>query len=563
MGQVIAKRYEIIKTLGHGGMADVYLALDRILNREVAIKILKADMSSDPVSLERFNREANASTKLSHPNIVDIYDVGEDDNQHYIVMEYVKGYTLKQLLQRRGAIPPREAVWMCKQLAGALMEAHKNGLIHRDIKSQNVLIKNDGTIKLADFGIAILNNSMQLTSKDSVLGSVHYLAPELAKGGSATMQSDIYSLGIVFYELLTGDVPFKGDTPVQIALKHIKENIPDVRKFNPQIPQSVVNVLLKATAKDLKHRYENVALMIKDLNTCLDESRLNEKPIELSKKPISPNTNDYNISATANTTNKVQKGISTLLIVSISLFSIIVIFIFLLLSGVFSKNDHKQVVVPDIVGQRIAIALDALSASDIEYAVPLERVLTDAIEKDIVVSVYPNEGSKIDKGSKVKITVSDGVYSIMGDYVGKNIDTVKKELSNPYINIKVNAVRDDDKEPGTIIKQSGLLPGDKYDENKNINLIFDVVEPKTINVPLVLGKNIDEAFEMLEDQDFNVVTEQLNKTDLTDEELRRYKQKEVCRVNPDEGSQYLITDDSKITLYYYVDEVKQVEDPKE
>ena len=277
----IANRYEIIKEIGKGGMANVYLALDTYLSREVAIKVLKGDMSNDPVSLERFKREANASTKLSHPNAVDVYDVGDDHNMHYIVMEYVKGHTLKELIKRRGALPPKEAVWIMKQLASALLEAHKNGIIHRDIKSQNVLIKDDGTVKLADFGIAVIHNSMQITSKGNVLGSVHYLAPELAKGNQANMQSDIYSLGIVFYELLTGDVPYKADTPVQVALAHVRNNVPYVRKFNPDIPQAVENIVIKATARSLKDRYQNVALLIQDLNRCMSPEARNDKRVFL------------------------------------------------------------------------------------------------------------------------------------------------------------------------------------------------------------------------------------------------------------------------------------------
>ena len=279
----IAGRYEIIKEIGKGGMANVYLALDTILNREVAVKVLKGDMADDPVALERFKREANASTKLSHPNAVDVYDVGDEGNNHYIVMEYVKGHTLKQLIKRRGALPPKEAVWIMKQLSGALLEAHKNGIIHRDIKSQNVLIKDDGTVKLADFGIAVINNAMQITSKNSVLGSVHYLAPELAKGGAATMQSDIYSLGIVFYELLTGDVPFKADTPIQVALEHVRNNVPSVRRFNPDIPQALENIITKATARSLEDRYANIALFIKDLNRCLSKEAANDEPLQLKK----------------------------------------------------------------------------------------------------------------------------------------------------------------------------------------------------------------------------------------------------------------------------------------
>ena len=553
MSQVIAKRYEIIKSLGHGGMADVYLALDRILNREVAIKILKADMSSDPVSLERFSREANASTKLSHPNTVDIYDVGEDNGQHYIVMEYVKGYTLKQLIQRRGAIPPREAVWMIKQLAGALMEAHKNGLIHRDIKSQNVLIKDDGTIKLADFGIAVLNNSLQLTSKDSVLGSVHYLAPELARGDSASMQSDIYSLGIVFYELLTGDVPFKGDTPVQVALKHIKNDLPDVKKFNPQIPQSVINVLLRATAKNKKDRYDNIALMIRDLNTCLDESRINEKPVQFANKQNIDNK-DYNISSTSDTlkNKKTQKGVSTLLIVSISLISIIAIISILLLTGVFNGGNNKSLKVPEIEGIRLVSAIDALDAAGIDVDYPIEHILTDDIEEGIIISVSPSVGSEIEKGTKVKLTVSDGQFSIMKDYVGYNIDDVKDELKSSSITVRITAVEDDNKKEGTITSQQGLLAGDKYDPAISQTVIFTVAYPSTINLPIgILGQNIEDAIEYLEDMDISVVTEIIDKDELSTSELNQYGPLEVCSMSPDEGSLFIKNEDSYVTLYYY------------
>lgn len=548
MSKIFAKRYEIIRLLGHGGMADVYLALDKILNREVAIKVLKSDMSSDPVSLERFNREANASTKLSHPNIVDIYDVGEDNEQHYIVMEYVKGYTLKQLIQRRGAIPPREAVWMTKQLAGALMEAHKNGLIHRDIKSQNVLIKDDGTIKLADFGIAILNNSMQLTSKDSVLGSVHYLAPELAKGSSASMQSDIYSLGIVFYELLTGDVPFKGDTPVQIALMHIKNDLPDVKRFNPLIPQSVVNILMKATAKNVKDRYDNIALMIKDLNTCLDESRLNEKPINVSaNQKVSK---EVNISGQAKP--KGHKKLSTLMITAISLFSVLAICLILVLAGVFNGKNSKSLKVPEIVDLRLASALDALDAAGIECDFPIDYVLTDDIDEGIVISVVPSEGSEIEKGTKVKLTVSNGILSVMDDYVGKNISEVRKLINNPHIVIKTNAEDNDDKEAGTILKQEGIIPGEKYDPSVNRNIIFTVSYPTQTNVPVqLLGREIDDAYDYLEELGFNVKTELIDKDELSNSELNTYDAGEVCKVEPAEGSPFTKSDDSYITIYFY------------
>lgn len=249
MNKMIAKRYMVVKHIGQGGMADVYVAVDTLLNREVAVKVLRGELSNDPVALLRFQREANASTALSHPNIVDIYDVGEENGYHYIVMEYVRGKDLKQLIAQRGALCKEEAVAIMKQLVSAVAEAHRCNIIHRDIKPQNVLIKDDGTLKVVDFGIALAQDALQLTQSDSVMGSVHYLAPEVARGEAATRQSDIYSLGIVFYELLSGEVPFHGEQAVQIAMKHMREEIPSIRKLNPQLPQAVENVILPGDRK--------------------------------------------------------------------------------------------------------------------------------------------------------------------------------------------------------------------------------------------------------------------------------------------------------------------------
>ena len=244
---MIAERYMIVSSLGEGGMADVYLAIDTILNREVAIKVLRGELSKDPVTLLRFQREANAVSKLNHPNVVDVYDVGEFEGRHYIVMEYVRGRTLKQLISQRGALHQEEAVNIMIQLTSAVQHAHENDIIHRDIKPQNVLVKDDGTVKITDFGIALAHDTVQLTQSDAVLGSAHYLAPETTRGETPSNQVDIYALGIVFYELLTGNVPFHGDNPVQIAMKHLREEIPSVRDFNPTpLPASGICTCRKA-----------------------------------------------------------------------------------------------------------------------------------------------------------------------------------------------------------------------------------------------------------------------------------------------------------------------------
>ena len=254
---MIANRYEVFQHIGQGGMADVFLAVDTILNRHVAIKILRSELCTDAVSVLRFEREAQAATALSHPNIVEIYDVGEYKGHHYIVMEYVPGKTLKQVIRDRGALLKEEAVDIAKQLVSATAEAHRRGIIHRDIKPQNVIVKSDGSIKILDFGIALAKGSMQLTQANNVMGSVHYLAPELARGEPATVQSDIYALGIVLYEMLTGDVPFNAENAVQVALMQMRNELPDCQKINPTIPMSVANIITKATSKDRGQRYQS------------------------------------------------------------------------------------------------------------------------------------------------------------------------------------------------------------------------------------------------------------------------------------------------------------------
>ena len=276
-GQKINDRYEIIKSIGEGGMANVYLGHDTILDRNVAIKVLRGDLSNDEKFVRRFQREALSASSLAHPNIVEMYDVGEDDGTYYIVMEYVDGKTLKQLLKRRGTLTLSEAIDIMSQLTDGMAHAHDSYIIHRDLKPQNIMIKDDGQIKITDFGIAMALNSTQLTQTNSVMGSVHYLPPEQASGKGCTIKSDIYSMGIIFYELLSGSLPFRGDNAVEIALKHMREPLPSVREENSSIPQSIENIIRKATAKNPKNRYDSARSMHEDLLTALDPDRMNEE----------------------------------------------------------------------------------------------------------------------------------------------------------------------------------------------------------------------------------------------------------------------------------------------
>ena len=278
-GQKINNRYEIVKNIGEGGMANVYLANDTILERKVAVKVLRGDLSADDKFIRRFEREALSVSNLSHPNIVEVYDVGVEEGSHYIVMEYIDGKTLKQLLKKRESLTLSEVIDIMTQLTDGISHAHESYIIHRDIKPQNIMIEDDGRVKITDFGIAMALNATQLTQTNSVMGSVHYLPPEQASGKSATVKSDIYSMGILMYELLTGNVPFKGDNAVEIALKHMKDKIPSVRKQDPSIPQSVENIILKATAKNPRNRYDSAKEMHEDLLHCLDEEHANDKKV--------------------------------------------------------------------------------------------------------------------------------------------------------------------------------------------------------------------------------------------------------------------------------------------
>lgn len=275
-GQKIDGRYQIIRTIGEGGMANVYLAYDTILEREVAVKVLRGDLANDEKFVKRFQREAKAASSLNHPNIVEMYDVGEDDGNYFIVMEYVNGKTLKNLIKKRGALSLSETIDIMLQLTSGIACAHDSYIIHRDIKPQNVMILEDGRVKITDFGIAVALNSTELTQTNSVMGSVHYLPPEQANGSGATVKSDIYSLGILMYELLTGKLPFKGDNAVEIAIKQMKDRLPSIIAQNPNVPQSVENVVLRACAKNPENRYESVREMHEDLKTVLSESRRDE-----------------------------------------------------------------------------------------------------------------------------------------------------------------------------------------------------------------------------------------------------------------------------------------------
>lgn len=452
-GQKINDRYEIIKTIGEGGMANVYLAEDTILERKVAIKVLRGDLSNDEKFIRRFKREALSVSNLSHPNIVEVYDVGEEDGNYYIVMEYIEGKTLKQLLQKRGALTLTEVIDIMSQLTDGLAHAHEAYIIHRDIKPQNIMIEDNGRIKITDFGIAMALNSTQLTQTNSVMGSVHYLPPEQANGKGSTVKSDIYSLGILMYELLTGSVPFKGDTAVEIALKHMKEKIPSVRKQNPTIPQSVENIILKATAKNPKNRYDSVREMYNDLQTALErdnekrlvyeypENDLEETKViapipKEPKKPIVDKPLDKEETTETDDSilkEKDEKNKLPIILAGILLAFLIVLAVVYLL---ISNHDVKEVKVPDVTGLTLEEAIKKVEKQGLKYTTKDEE--NADIEEGKVIRTEPKAGSTKTKGSTITIVESSGKeYLLLEDYTGKNYYEIKAKLELKGIKVEM------------------------------------------------------------------------------------------------------------------------------
>ena len=553
---VVANRYEVVQHIGQGGMADVFLAIDTILNRHVAIKILRSDQSTDAISILRFEREAQAATTLAHPNIVEIYDVGEYKNHHYIVMEYVAGKTLKKVIRDRAPLLNLEAVDTMKQLTSAVAEAHKRGIIHRDIKPQNVIVKSDGSLKILDFGIATAKGSAQLTQANNVMGSVHYLAPELAKGEPASPQSDIYALGIVFYEMLTGDVPFKADQAVQIALQHMREPMPSVRKANPNVPQSVENIIIRATAKNPRLRYQSCDEMLKDLEKCMLPEHQNDKPLSLNdpidKTPTKQEKEDTKVGVTRSTSlsrvaNKRTKIYITAILVLFAMFAVIV---GLFLAGILPPKS-KNVTVPNVSNMDIAQATSALENEDLEVDTDniTYQLSKDSIE-GVVIGTEPASSSEVERHSKVKLIVSSGVGEEMPNYVGKNIDDVKASLPSSIHLIEKE--EQSDKKPGTIIRQEGVAAGDLYDTAGETDVTLYYVPYVKVTIPAdIVGKPIEEATSQLEAMGVTVVRAHRDTSALSQSEIDKIKVGTVIETMPAAGSEYTQKKDSYVTLYFY------------
>ena len=522
-GDKINDRYQIIKTIGEGGMANVYLAQDTILNRQVAVKILRGDLADDEKFVRRFQREALSASKLNHPNIVEVYDVGEDNGQYYIVMEYVNGKTLKSLVKKRGALTLPEVIDIMTQLLSAVMCAHDSYIIHRDIKPQNVMILEDGKVKIMDFGIAMALNSNELTQTNSVMGSVHYLPPEQANGSGSTIKSDIYSLGILMYELLTGKVPFKGDNAVEIAIKQMKEPIPSVCKQNPDIPQSIENIILRACAKNPKNRYDSVKEMYEDVLKALNEDEMNQKKLvykypehELEETKVMPNLSRLEKNQKEEEeVPKVKKKKSVkdkILWITGGICAVLVALICLFIIVYPKLVEVPDVTIPDVSNLTVPEAEAKLKETGLLVASDVEEKENDEIEPGKVVGTNPQVGRTVKEGTEVTIIIAKESGKVtLENYVGMTYKTVEANLKNAGLNVIVEPrkIAKDDQEDYQydefdIIEQSAsegtsLEPGDTiilyyavftveypnfFEENYTLEAVQEFCEENDVNLEI-------------------------------------------------------------------------------
>lgn len=445
IGKKLNGRYKIIGNIGSGGMANVFLAHDLILDREVAVKVLRFDFQNDKNAIRRFQREALAATELVHPNIVTVYDVGEEDGMQFLVMEYVKGMDLKRYIQTHYPVPYLQIVDIVQQILSAVALAHQHRIIHRDLKPQNILINEEGVVKITDFGIAIALSETSITQTNSMLGSVHYLSPEQARGSMATNQSDIYAIGIILYEMLTGKVPFDGESAVTIALKHFQDEIPSIRIYDKNVPQSLENVVLKATAKEQADRYKTADEMREDLSTALSPERLNEPRWEphalndetraltpitdemIAEQPAEPAVTELEVEETADQKQEKpkKKRKKWWLILPI-----LVIAALLVIGGYFVFGGGRgDVEIPKVSGDTETVAREKLEAAGLKVADETEEIADDEIEEGNVVKTDPQEGTEVKKNSEITLYISSGTEKItLKNYEEKNFEDVKAEL---------------------------------------------------------------------------------------------------------------------------------------
>lgn len=518
IGKKFNGRYLILGNIGSGGMANVFLARDLILDREVAIKVLRYDFLNDQSAIRRFQREMLASTELVHPNIVTVYDAGQEGETQFLVMEYVKGMDLKRYIQTQYPIPYGRIVDIMQQILSAVSLAHQHRIIHRDLKPQNILIDESGTVKITDFGIAVALSETSITQTNSMLGSVHYLSPEQARGSMATNQSDIYAIGIILYEMLTGKVPFDGESAVTIALKHFQEEIPSVRLYDRNVPQSLENVVLKATAKDPIDRYQSAEEMSADLATALDPSRLNEPAWHpanhVEETKVLPNLTEQ-IPTVAPAVEvatppekdieekpvpskkkaKEQKPKSKKKLLFLGIAAVLVIGIATIAFSVLGGGKN-EISVPDVSNLSESAARSKLQEAGLKAAGQTEEITSDKIPEGKVVKTNPEAKAIVHKGREVVLYISTGGHKIkMKNYTDmeyKEAVEALVKLDFKESKIKKKEEYSDTVEKGKIISQTPEANSEVTPAKTSVK--FTVSKgAKPIKISDYVGTSINEA----------------------------------------------------------------------
>ncbi len=518
IGKIFAGRYRIVKQIGRGGMADVYLAKDLILDgEEVAVKVLRTNYQTDPIAVARFQREARAMADLDHPHIVRITDIGEEDGQQYLAMEYVAGLDLKRYIKEHYPLSNEEAVRIMGQILLAMRLAHTRGIVHRDLKPQNILLTPDGTAKVTDFGIAVAFAETSLTQTNSMLGSVHYLSPEQARGSKATVQSDIYAMGIIFYEMLTGHIPYDGDSAVTIALQHFQKPLPSVIAENPSVPQALENVVIKATAKKLTNRYKSVAEMYVDLSSSLSYNRRNEPKLvfddatkadtktlpKVSQSTLtsipkvqtqSPKPQTAKPSQQVSEDNYANKPVKKrklrvrymILLASIVLVAASLIWIL--------SRTPATIAIPDVAGQTVAEAKETLKKANFEIGEEKTEA-SEKVEEGRIIRTDPGAGTGRKEGSKINLVVSSGKQSFqLSNYIGRKSTDVIAELKQkkvPENLVKIEEEESSESEAGTVLRQSPAA-GTTYDLSKASTITLTVAKKVTsVAMPSYIGSSLE------------------------------------------------------------------------
>lgn len=518
IGKKFNGRYLILGNIGSGGMANVFLARDLILDREVAIKVLRYDFLNDQSAIRRFQREMLASTELVHPNIVTVYDAGQEGETQFLVMEYVKGMDLKRYIQTQYPIPYGRIVDIMQQILSAVALAHQHRIIHRDLKPQNILIDESGTVKITDFGIAVALSETSITQTNSMLGSVHYLSPEQARGSMATNQSDIYAIGIILYEMLTGKVPFDGESAVTIALKHFQEEIPSVRLYDRHVPQSLENVVLKATAKDPIDRYQSAEEMSADLATALDPSRLNEPAWHpanhVEETKVLPNLTEQMPSVApavevttppekdieekpkpAKKKNKDQKPKSKKKWLFLGIVAVLVVGIAAIAFSVLGGGKN-EISVPDVSNLSESAARSKLQEAGLKAAGQTEEITSDKIPEGKVVKTNPEAKAIVQKGREVVLYISTGGRKIkMKDYTDmeyKEAVEALVKLDFKESKIKKKEEYSDTVEKGKIISQTPEVNSEVTPDKTSVKFVVSK-GAKPIKISDYVGMTINEA----------------------------------------------------------------------